>query len=264
MAAAVIGLGALAPPPGLVGQAVPAADSTSQVRAWLPVAGAALAVAATVPFDGRIRTWIQAPPRQESSVLGRAADGFTLLGAELPWVAGAALWGYARAFDHPALADAVWHVGEGTVAASALALAIKVAVHRTRPYVVPHDPDTFFHGGVTFSDSRRFSFPSGHSTVAFAVAAAGSQEVAVHWPRHARLAAWGFYGVASGVAFARVYDDKHWASDVVAGAALGTLVSRAVVRRAHRAGRVGSRGAEPTVVTLPDGSVAVGFRILLP
>ena len=40
---------------------------------------------------------------------------------------------------------------------------------------------------------------------------------------------------ASLVGAARIYEDRHWASDVIAGAAVGTIVSRVVVRyvRAH-------------------------------
>jgi membrane-associated phospholipid phosphatase len=241
----------------------PASGVVHHEAVWLGVAGSVLAVAATRPFDARVRSWILGAPRQNGDVLRGATDLVTPFGADLPFVAGAVFYGYARAFHHPLLADALLHAGEGTVAASVLALAMKVAVHRTRPYVSPHDPGTFFHGPVTLS-ADHLSFPSGHTTVAFAVAAAGAEELAVHWPAHARLASVGLYGVAAGVAFARVYDDKHWASDVVAGAALGTLVSRAVVRRAHRSGGPDPHGVRPTFAAFPDGRAVMGFRILLP
>ena len=37
------------------------------------------------------------------------------------------------------------------------------------------------------------------------------------------------YGLAAGVGWARIYEDKHWLSDVVISAALGTAIGKAVV-----------------------------------
>jgi membrane-associated phospholipid phosphatase len=65
--------------------------------------------------------------------------------------------------------------------------------------------------------------PSAHTTHAFAIAA-GIAEVSGR-PAVAEVA----YGLASIVAMQRVYRQAHWASDVVAAAALSTAVSRRVV-----------------------------------
>jgi membrane-associated phospholipid phosphatase len=69
------------------------------------------------------------------------------------------------------------------------------------------------------------SFPSSHSASAFALAAA----VAEH-TRGTRIPAIA-YGLASLVAVARVHDRAHFASDVLAGAAIGATMGRVVVRR---------------------------------
>ena len=66
------------------------------------------------------------------------------------------------------------------------------------------------------------SFPSGHTSTAFASATALTY--AYGWK--AALVA---YPLAAFVAAARVSDDAHWASDVVGGAFLGTLIARACV-----------------------------------
>ena len=68
------------------------------------------------------------------------------------------------------------------------------------------------------------SFPSGHTSTAFATATALTY--AYGW-KAAALA----YPLAVFVAAARLSDDAHWASDVVGGAFLGTLVARASVSR---------------------------------
>jgi hypothetical protein len=71
------------------------------------------------------------------------------------------------------------------------------------------------------------SFPSGHSTAAFAVA----QVFADRMPREQ----WGWsvlgYGLAGATAYVRLKDNVHWTSDVVAGAALGMATGRFVSNR---------------------------------
>lgn len=64
------------------------------------------------------------------------------------------------------------------------------------------------------------SFPSGHSTGAFALAVA----VALHWPR----AAWPAFGAAVLVALSRLAVGMHYPSDVLGGAVLGAMTTWAV------------------------------------
>ncbi len=66
-----------------------------------------------------------------------------------------------------------------------------------------------------FSRDTADAMPSGHTMSAFATATVLSQE----WPRLAPV----FYGLALWVGLARVQESTHWVSDVVVGAALGTL-----------------------------------------
>ena len=42
-----------------------------------------------------------------------------------------------------------------------------------------------------------------------------------------------FYGGAALVGLSRIYNNQHWASDVVAGAAIGTIVGLKVVKYTH-------------------------------
>lgn len=59
------------------------------------------------------------------------------------------------------------------------------------------------------------AFPSGHTAMAFAMATSLADDVHPTW---AKL---GLYGLATGVAVSRVYQQQHWVSDVFGGAALG-------------------------------------------
>lgn len=68
------------------------------------------------------------------------------------------------------------------------------------------------------------SFPSGHSTQAFAMASViASHYSEVGWVQYAA------YGTASLVGLSRIYHNAHFTSDVLAGAAIGTLVGTGVV-----------------------------------
>jgi membrane-associated phospholipid phosphatase len=90
--------------------------------------------------------------------------------------------------------------------------------------------------------SGNASFPSGHATNAFAVASV----FAAHsdgW-----LVPTIAYTLATGVAVSRVHDNVHFASDVIAGAVIGTAVGRSIVAR-HR------RSAAPQTTRRLDWSV---------
>lgn len=108
---------------------------------------------------------------------------------------------------------------ESFIVANTIGTVVKSAAGRTRP-----NED---EGSTEFSpfsfDSAHTSFPSGHTTSAFSIASVFADEYDEPWVDVAA------YGLASAVALQRVYDDKHWASDVFAGAVLGTVVGKSVV-----------------------------------
>lgn len=71
-------------------------------------------------------------------------------------------------------------------------------------------------------ESRYNSFPSGHAFTAFA----GAELIRLEYGRrYPGIAVMG-YVVASGVGFMRMYNNRHWFSDVLMGAALGILSAR--------------------------------------
>ncbi len=67
------------------------------------------------------------------------------------------------------------------------------------------------------------SFPSGHTTAAFAIASL-MQKVYKDKPWVGFLS----YSIATGVGLSRVYDNVHWPSDVLIGAALGYAIGQTV------------------------------------
>lgn len=101
----------------------------------------------------------------------------------------------------------------GQLAASGLLAAttfglLKVVGGRSRPDAGdgPYDFHPFSGGS---------SFSSGHSALAFALATTLGDA------SHNTLARIGLYAVATGTAWSRVYNERHWPSDVFLGAAIG-------------------------------------------
>jgi hypothetical protein len=109
---------------------------------------------------------------------------------------------------------------ESFIVANTIGTVVKSGVGRTRP-----NED---EGGTKFKpfsfDSAHTSFPSGHTTSAFSIASVFADEYDER-PWVGVIA----YTLASAVALQRVYDDKHWASDVFTGAVLGTVVGKSIV-----------------------------------
>lgn len=97
-----------------------------------------------------------------------------------------------------------------TGAAYGLNYAVKVAVKRRRPQLPDLPPLS-----PVVSD---MSFPSAHATTSFAAAAAYSRAVPLASPL--------LYGTAAMFALSRPYLGVHYPSDVLAGAALGTVTGR--------------------------------------
>jgi membrane-associated phospholipid phosphatase len=79
--------------------------------------------------------------------------------------------------------------------------------------------------GPSFSNS---SFPSGHTTAAFATAAVFSHEYPTPWVVVPA------YTIATGVGISRLALEKHWTSDVLVGAALGHSIGSLVMNRASK------------------------------
>ncbi|MEI7484578.1 MAG: phosphatase PAP2 family protein [Ignavibacteriota bacterium] len=105
-------------------------------------------------------------------------------------------------------------VFESVAIAGLLTTITKSVLGRHRPYT--NDGSTKFEGPTFESDY--LSLPSGHATVAFALSTTLANRI------HNTYVSIGLYSLAGITALARVYDDKHWVSDVFLGSAIGYFV----------------------------------------
>ncbi|MCC6774872.1 MAG: phosphatase PAP2 family protein [Gemmatimonadaceae bacterium] len=144
------------------------------------------------------------------------------LGGIVPLSAGTLMWAGGTAFHHDALRNLGSESTQAVLLSGVLTIGIKGLVGRMRPNASPDDPDDY-HPGRGFVNASSASFPSGHTSAAFAMATVLSRELSARFPRQRWLIRGAIYGAAGSVGLARMYQNAHWPSDVVTGAALGTL-----------------------------------------
>lgn len=199
-------------------------DSVALVKApitwdkgdWEKLAGGTIIVGGLMFADRGID---RAAQRNRSHVTDSISRASTPLGSQYGFELSGTLWIAGTLLNHRNMRE----TGRDAVEAGVLAYVLDTGVlkrlfGRERPR--ESDGRTVFVPG-----SKHDSFPSGHTTEAFAVAsviAARSKS----WPIPVIA-----YSLASLVAFDRINTRDHFASDVVAGAFLGTAVGHFLVHR---------------------------------
>jgi hypothetical protein len=133
---------------------------------------------------------------------------------------------FGRAFDQPKVSHLGMDLIQAQLITELLVEPIKFATGRERP-----------------DGSNHQSFPSGHAAITFATATVIERHLG--W-RKSLLG----YTIASYVAASRLHDNRHYLSDVVFGAAVGTIAGRTVVHHAADYWAV-------IPVSVPGGGVAV-------
>lgn len=143
---------------------------------------------------------------------------------------------------------------------------LKTISGRTRPsyYGQYAEAEPTFKGpfGSTSRDANgkksNSSFPSGHTTVAFAAATVFAKEYA-KTPLVPIIA----YSAATLIGLSRITENKHWATDVFVGAALGYLTGRQVVNNYHRLAKIKNAANNKGKITMniqyDFGRVMPGF-----
>jgi membrane-associated phospholipid phosphatase len=188
---------------------------------------------AMLPVDRHFASLIQKEDLQGNKTIDRVARDIEYIAAPGAFIIGGSIYLFGRSSSHKDLADLGWHGTEAVILATGITTVLKGTLGRARPYVSadtnPHD----FKFGGGFSNDSRQSFPSGHSTTAFAVASAVTSEVRRTMPEKLWIVAPLMYGGATLVGVSRMYHNNHWASDVVLGAAIGTFSGLKVVRYSH-------------------------------
>ncbi|MCU0250456.1 MAG: phosphatase PAP2 family protein [Vicinamibacterales bacterium] len=171
--------------------------STDNIKPLL-VGGGATGIGAL--FDDEVADWIADPDH---------GFGTTLEDGAAPAVVGAAVavvFATGRAADGPRYRAMTYDLMHAFLINAGYSTLLKEVVQRERP-----------------NGEDDLSFPSGHASNAFTLAAVAER----HYGWKAGLPA---YTLASLVAVSRLQRNKHYLSDVMAGATLGYIIGRTVVR----------------------------------
>jgi membrane-associated phospholipid phosphatase len=146
---------------------------------------------------------------------------------------------YGFAFKNEKMKTTTLLASQSYITAGALESLLKFLTGRVRPYIydsttVQTKPTVF--KGPLYKARRdangkklNSSFPSGHTTVAFAAATVYAMEY--HDKPLVPILA---YSAASLIGLSRITENKHWTTDVLTGAAVGYLTGRLIVNNYHR------------------------------
>ena len=242
---------------------VHAAKTLFTYRDALLAAGFVGITVAMFPVDKSVARRLQNPSVQGNRFFTNASTDVRLIADPGGLIIGVSSYGVGRIARSRPVADFGFHIVE---ALSVGGLATKIfdgLAGRARPFVVRDTNPTDFRFGQGFRNHDRESFPSGHVTSAFAFASTVTSESERWWPHAVWVVGPLMYGVATLSGVSRMYNDRHWASDIVSGAAIGTFAGIKVVRYSHGHPKnfVDRVFLGSTVSVGPHGEAQVGFSI---
>lgn len=184
---------------------------------WFQFGGSVVLVGALIPMDQVLNIPFENWQASGAIKFGEAGDvvggipfQFGLTGAAL----GVGLISGNKQWQHFALDNLQAQLFTGGIT-----WVIKELTHRARPEA--GEENFAFYG--PFKGGGNVSFFSGHTSLAFSTATM----IFLHSDKKWWVGVLG-YGAATAVGMSRMQQQKHWASDVVAGALVGSAVSRFV------------------------------------
>jgi membrane-associated phospholipid phosphatase len=153
------------------------------------------------------------------------------------------------AFDNPEVRLTGRAVIEAWSFSTAITTVLKVALGRSRPYTNRGNLD---YRWFEFEEPS-WSMPSGHTTGAFAISSALSVRIDRPW------ATAGLYSLALVTVMNRIYDDKHWLSDTIIGASIGTAVGITVGKLVNEEAKRASEKSPIVPAPLKVWEVKIAF-----
>lgn len=212
---------------------------TDKRKSLLTIAGVGLGTFALYQLDDDIQNWFQANKNEIFDQL--SYNVFSPIGSEYSVaIIGATVLG-GIVTNNDRVLETGYLAAEAFLYSGLISRVPKVTFGRQRPNAGLEPDKSIFKGpslGVERGDrleewksERNLSYVSGHATLAFAVATVFSEQSIKYGDK--KWVPYVCYGLASLSAFSRVYDNEHWATDVLGGAILGHLIAKYLVRNHH-------------------------------
>src|SRR5450755_1513972 len=225
---------------------------TSPFRAtgsdWIKIGGFAAVITAVALFADKPINRFAMNIRNESSTSVSVSSYVTNFGGAYEAYTLAAFAAYGYIFKKEKTKTTTWLATQAYLSAALIETSLKYLTGRQRPsYYNPAtgQNNNIFHGpfyqftkdqnGNKPPSNAYTSFPSGHTTVAFAAATVFSMEY-----KNIKWVPYFAYSAATLIGASRIIQNAHWTSDVITGAALGFLCGRQVVNNYHRYSKIQS------------------------
>jgi membrane-associated phospholipid phosphatase len=184
---------------------------------------------AITPADRDLARYTQDSLLQKNTWVRRSAAVVREVATPGSVIIGSTLYIVGRTGGNERMAELGLYGLEALAVGGGVTFLLKGLIGRARPYLDVDKPRNFgFARGFANEDYR--SFPSGHTVMAFAAAAAVTGTADEWWPNSTWYVGTAMFGGATLAGISRMYNNKHWASDVVVGAAIGTFAGNKVVR----------------------------------
>ena len=212
------------------------------------------------PADRYFARVLQDSSTQANRNIRLPAAGLRIIGYPGSIIIGSTMYAVGRIGGNERMADLGLHGTEAILVGAGVGHVLKGMFGRARPFLDRENANNWEFGRGFGRDEYR-SFPSGHTVAGFAAAAAVVSETNRWWPEANWYVAPVMYGGATLIGVSRMYNNKHWASDVVMGAAIGTFAGLKVVRyhHSHPDNKIDEWLLGVTVSPAPGGGNAMRF-----
>jgi len=232
-------------------------------KGWIQGAGFAALTVGVGFLDKPVQKWA-VKFRNRNNWIEDYSKAVTNIGGayEVVTFAGIATWGFV--FKNEKLRTTTYLAAQSFITSTIWSTLFKTLSGRTRPANFdPNSPENqpMFHGPFyKLPYGNNSSFPSGHTTLAFAAATVYAQEYK-YVPAVPIIS----YSVATLIGLSRITENRHWATDVLTGAALGYLSGIQVVNNYHRYAKIQrmksrkKRGRMTTNIQYIDGQIVPGL-----
>jgi membrane-associated phospholipid phosphatase len=167
-----------------------------------------------------IKKWVDAQNSNLINTMGNLGDSFGSPYLLLPLTASIA--GYGFLSNNTKLTDTSVQAFSAGIITGGLTKGIKALFNRHRPS--SGDAHDVFDGPSFSGSETSQSFPSGHSSVTWAMSTIFSENY-----KDNSIIYYGSYGFATFISVSRAFQNEHWVSDIIIGSAIGHFIAKSIL-----------------------------------
>lgn len=189
---------------------------------WITTSLLTSGIVGSMFLDTSVKKYSQSIRTENSNIVSEHIEKIGDSGYLLVGLAGTYLT--SLFIDNDYLESASLTAVEGIVITSIFTTIGKFAFLRDRPFIAA---DNLQFRTEPYGGKSQLSFPSGHTGSAFVVATVFAEAYKDIYPVVPYIA----YTTATLVGLSRIHDNRHWLSDVIAGATIGYSVGKFISKR---------------------------------